>query len=400
MSLDADVPMVLSAARTPGWDRDLLTPLDADEFIADIYGQRFLHLPGPANRFAQVVNWPTLNTLLREQRFIHPRLRLTKDNQPMPERDYTAVVDTVRGDFRQLDIARLMHQLRGGATLVLDSLDMAHAPVLDIKQSLQRWLGAYVSANLYASWGATHGFAVHWDDHDVFVLQVAGRKRWRIYPPTRQWPLLDDVDNAPKPGGEPAADLMLNSGDVLYLPRGWWHDVTAVQEPSLHLTFAVLRPTNADFLTWAVQQAKTQAPVRQDVPQFKNAEEQRETLQQLQQILAAHLQPAALTRYLHHQREAYALDPRPTLQAVGETDPWQWDQSMNVKLLSTNVDLRQSDSHVVLSTAGRHLSATQRDAAILQRLAAGQPVPLPAVIEACTAAAVGDLVTAGIAALV
>jgi len=34
----------------------------------------------------------------------------------------------------------------------------------------------------------------HWDDHDVFILQVSGEKRWRVYGVTRPYPLYRDVD--------------------------------------------------------------------------------------------------------------------------------------------------------------------------------------------------------------
>ncbi|MFE5490425.1 JmjC domain-containing protein [Streptomyces virginiae] len=33
----------------------------------------------------------------------------------------------------------------------------------------------------------------------------------------------------PRPEGEPLAGIVLIPGDLLYLPRGWWHTITADQ---------------------------------------------------------------------------------------------------------------------------------------------------------------------------
>ncbi|MCW3817918.1 cupin domain-containing protein [Micromonospora sp. DR5-3] len=374
--------------------------MTTDEFLNEHYGRSFVHIPGPADRFASLMTWPALNRLLREQRFVHPRLRLTKDNQPVPEQHYWRTVRTPRGGFQQLDVAQLLRHLRDGSTLVVDSIDMAHAPVLRVKQTLQRWLGAYVSTNLYASWGATHGFDVHWDDHDVFVLQVAGTKRWRIYPPTRPWPLLDDVQRGPKPDQPPTADLMLNAGEMLYLPRGWWHDVTADNRASLHLTFAVLRPTNVDFLAWIVQRLKAHDVARRDAPHAPGSQETHDVLRQLRYLLAQELTPTALSEYHAGQREEYALDPLPTLQAVEQPDPRRWDQDAAVVLLSTNAKLERTDTHAVLHIADRTCAAPHTQINVLERLLQGRPVPLAELIEACSAPAVGDLVTAGLLAVV
>ena len=52
-------------------------------------------------------------------------------------------------------------------------------------------LGHPVQANAYATPAGAQGFAVHHDTHDVFVLQVAGEKRWLVYEPALELPLKD-----------------------------------------------------------------------------------------------------------------------------------------------------------------------------------------------------------------
>lgn len=77
----------------------------------------------------------------------------------------------------------------------------------------------------YASDGG--GVGPHVDAYDVFLLQVAGRRRWRwgrVAKPA--W--RDDVPLKMLARFEPEHDAVLTPGDLLYLPPGWGHDGVAV----------------------------------------------------------------------------------------------------------------------------------------------------------------------------
>lgn len=76
----------------------------------------------------------------------------------------------------------------------------------------------------YASDGG--GVGPHVDSYDVFLLQVQGRRRWRIAPPG---------DDSLVPGlplrilakFDAQSEWVLEPGDMLYLPPGWGHDGVA-----------------------------------------------------------------------------------------------------------------------------------------------------------------------------
>ena len=78
---------------------------------------------------------------------------------------------------------------------------------------------------------ATHGGGVgpHVDSYDVFLLQVRGRRRWRIgrveHP---QW--VPDVPLKILANFEAEREWLLEPGDMLYLPPGWAHDGVAEGE--------------------------------------------------------------------------------------------------------------------------------------------------------------------------
>jgi ribosomal protein L16 Arg81 hydroxylase len=106
-------------------------------------------------------------------------------------------------------------------------------------------LGHPVQANAYVTPRQSQGFNDHYDVHDVFVLQVAGEKHWRIRPPVHVWPTRDQpwtsyseqVDAATAKA--PLLDVTLQTGDCLYLPRGFLHSATATEDISAHLTLGV-----------------------------------------------------------------------------------------------------------------------------------------------------------------
>ena len=77
----------------------------------------------------------------------------------------------------------MLAALDDGATLVLQALHRTWPPLVEFGARLAAELGHPVQINAYITPPQNQGFAPHYDVHDVFVLQIAGRKRWRIHAP-------------------------------------------------------------------------------------------------------------------------------------------------------------------------------------------------------------------------
>jgi Cupin superfamily protein len=132
-----------------------------------------------------------------------------------------------------------------GATIVLQGLHLTSAAVGAFCRSLEEWLGHPAQANAYYTPRSAQGLPVHHDTHDVFVLQVGGEKRWRVYDPALELPLKNQrySEELGDPG-EAVEDRVLRPGDTLYLPRGWLHEAMTSDTDSLHLTIGV------NVVTW------------------------------------------------------------------------------------------------------------------------------------------------------
>ena len=132
-----------------------------------------------------------------------------------------------------------------GSTVVLQGLHRLWPPLIEFADQLAADLGHPTQVNAYITPPSSRGFSPHYDVHDVFVLQVAGEKHWRIHEPVLRDPLRTQpwdaraADVAAAAEGEPVIDAVLRPGDALYLPRGFLHSATALGEISAHLTVGV-----------------------------------------------------------------------------------------------------------------------------------------------------------------
>ncbi|MGY1638005.1 cupin domain-containing protein [Geodermatophilus sp. SYSU D00742] len=132
-----------------------------------------------------------------------------------------------------------------GSTVVLQGLHRLWPPLIEFADQLAADLGHPTQVNAYITPPSSRGFSPHYDVHDVFVLQVAGEKHWRIHEPVLADPLRTQPWSdrsaavAAAAGGEPVIDAVLRPGDALYLPRGYLHSAVALGEISAHLTIGV-----------------------------------------------------------------------------------------------------------------------------------------------------------------
>jgi ribosomal protein L16 Arg81 hydroxylase len=287
------------------------------------------------------------------------------------------------GVISRLQAAPFAEQLRNGATLVLDAVDELSDSVGDLARRLELDLRERVQVNLYAGRGVTHGFDVHWDDHDAFIIQLAGRKRWRMHGPTRPMPLHRDVEPPPSPPAEPIDEFMLEDGDVLYLPRGHWHDVASVGEMSLHLTIGFNPATGVDLVAWLADQLRADELFRRDLPRFADEETRAEVAGRLRTAIEAALTPDVVDRFLTDRDAQAPAHPRVGLPWAALSEPLPPGDEAEVRLLAPRAVLQRDSAtgRVVLLAAGKRFVFAEVAAPLLEALLDGAPQPIKALME-------------------
>jgi ribosomal protein L16 Arg81 hydroxylase len=381
---------------------DLVAPVEVSQFFATIQGREHRRFPGPVGRFADVLPWSALGAILHQHRLEFPRLRLALDGEPVPATVYTEQVATRRnGVIPRLQTAPFTEQLRNGATLVLDAVDELSGTVGDLARRLEHDLREKVQVNLYAGSGVTHGFDVHWDDHDAFIIQLAGRKRWRMHGLTRPAPLHRDVEPPPTPATEPIDEFMLEDGDVLYLPRGHWHDVSSVGELSLHLTIGFNPATGVDLVAWLADQLRADELFRRDLPRFAAAQDRTEVAGRLRTAIEAALTPDVVDRFLTDRDAQAPAHPRVGLPWAALPDALPPEDEAEVRLLTPRAVLESLDGdRVALLAAGKRFVFAKAVAPMLEALLDGSPQPIKTLVELVAPAADRERVRGLLAELV
>ncbi len=195
---------------------------------------------------------------------------------------------------------RVLELYDEGATVVLQGLQFTDPHLARVANNLALALDQPVQVNAYLSPPSARGLDLHVDLHDVFVVQLEGSKRWRVWEPlprTRQ-PVKGPPVARPTFAELGAADLdvTLRRGDVLYLPRGHPHCAETVDESSAHLTVGVLAITWQRALRGALDAAVADGRWRSEVR--LDGMDAPATPEQVAASLGPHLADSAVRRWM------------------------------------------------------------------------------------------------------
>ncbi|NXG00364.1 RIOX2 oxygenase, partial [Sakesphorus luctuosus] len=142
-----------------------------------------------------------------------------------------------------------------------------------IQEKLECYFGSLVGSNVYITPQGSQGLPPHYDDVEVFILQLEGEKHWRLYKPTVHLAREYNVESEERIGN-PTHEFILKPGDLLYFPRGTIHqaDTPLGTSYSTHLTISTYQNNSwADFLLDAIpglvfDTAKDDVALRKSIP--------------------------------------------------------------------------------------------------------------------------------------
>jgi bifunctional lysine-specific demethylase and histidyl-hydroxylase NO66 len=218
----------------------LLQPLAVQTFLDEIWGATHYHVRRRgAGYFDNLLSGPSAVEELLEcfRREPSAAVRLVRGNEKKDPATY-------RPADGSLDLGRIRNDFADGYTIILDNVERYVRTIATLSHSIEADLNFPVQVNAYVTPPESQGFVPHYDEHDVLILQFQGSKVWHVYDgvdvPPHEMERHQAVDTAALPV---PADLHLEAGDVLYLPRGRVHGAETTSESSLHLTVGIHAPT-------------------------------------------------------------------------------------------------------------------------------------------------------------
>jgi hypothetical protein len=242
---------------------------DVPWFLEQHWGRAPLHrVAADESGFDDLFSLDDVDRLVSSSFARLPAFRLVRNGKPVEQSRYTKSAriggQTVSGVG---DPRKVFDELRAGATIVLQGLQRYWPPLARFCRSLELELTHPVQANAYVTPAGAQGLAVHYDTHDVFVLQVSGGKEWAVHEPVLEAPLPSQPWSANRGSpGPPGLSPKMREGDVLYMPRGFLHSAQAQEDLSVHLTIGVLTTTWHDVLKDVIAAAAGDLELRRSLP--------------------------------------------------------------------------------------------------------------------------------------
>lgn len=258
----------------------LFRQIDRETFLDRYFDKAPYYEAGAVRDVAELFSWSRMNDLLqRPKLWDADTIEMALDGKVLPPPQYCRPGHGRQGEQGlRPDRAKVTALLQKGATFVLDFLEGIDPEVSAVSRALERLTGANTSCNAYCSWKSVRGYASHFDCMDVFALQIEGEKTWNVYegrfpeaafvPGSRPSDFTAEQHTRMK--GKLAQQVTTRPGDILYLPRGVYHDAIATDTASLHLSFGATPAVGIAVLEMLAREMQGQEYFRKRLPHFED----------------------------------------------------------------------------------------------------------------------------------
>eukprot|EP00088_Acartia_fossae_P035081 TRINITY_DN3609_c0_g1_i10.p1 TRINITY_DN3609_c0_g1~~TRINITY_DN3609_c0_g1_i10.p1 ORF type:complete len:524 (-),score=84.78 TRINITY_DN3609_c0_g1_i10:327-1862(-) len=209
----------------------IIHPTPLQDFYKNYFEKKPLHIKREERQYYKdVFSTKALEKAIREQRVLYGKhLDITSyDGKRETHNPIGRVYPAVMWDY-----------YNNGSSIRMINPQYFNHTVWRLCATLQDHFQCMVGANVYLTPPGTQGFAPHWDDVEVFMMQLEGKKHWRLYKPDNKLPRYSSHNLNQEDLGAPILETDLEAGDLLYLPRGTIHQGNCLEtDHSLHITIS------------------------------------------------------------------------------------------------------------------------------------------------------------------
>lgn len=259
----------------------ILNPTTLDEFI-DSYWERsaLIVRRQSADYYKELLTFDDVNAFMSRNDIRYPYLRLVKNGREIPLVDYAD--DFVYGSNifpGLLDNDKVFSHFANGATLSFQIFQKCMDGLSRFCNALEARLKFQTQVNIFVTPPNSKGFTSHYDDHSFFILQISGSKHWNLYGNPIELPLQEFRRKTVTPDlGEPR-QITLHAGDLLYLPKGFYHDALTTDSTSVHITLGIFPYPWIQIMERLVEKMKDDVDFRRAPAEYLRSSDNSKVLQ-------------------------------------------------------------------------------------------------------------------------
>ena len=228
------------------------------DFISHYFGKQYLYEKGMFEKTSNIMSLNILNQILAiSSNWNNKNFIMMLDKQPIKYNDYSSLCNEISGNFLRPDSEKVQNWVSRGASIILNDIDRVNSGLINISNQLQNLTNGRCQGNLYFSMQSHQAFGPHCDEHDVFAVHFEGEKVWNIYENIEKNPINHplfkyNAEERTKKAGRMIDQITLKPGDLLYLPRGQYHDALASKNGSIHVAFGLtyFKPIDLMSIIW------------------------------------------------------------------------------------------------------------------------------------------------------
>lgn len=306
----------------------ILSPVTADSFLSGYLEQKPLLIKRQdGDYFKALLTLDDLEYLLSNVGTLGSfDVRLSSTDRLIFDKHYAQVNRVqnmeVKSKVNVHKLFRLYHDHK--ATIIIDQITNVWPAVMELSKAVNQALQCSSDCNVYITPDQSQGFEAHYDTHDVFILQIAGKKRWKVYSNPTYLPLANQPSIAFDCSSQvPLYDVVLEQGDTLYMPKGFVHEAMTTDGVSAHITLGIYNTTwTRLLLDYVAQLAGDEDLLRTGffVDELRGIEDLSNKLEIVKERLMRDLTPERLVqlsgRYRSTQPGRFSLRSTSTVQPL------------------------------------------------------------------------------------
>ena len=262
-----------------------------DSFFKNHFGKNYLYKPNFIENFENIMSLDILDEILSKTNiWNNHNFIMMLDQKKINYSDYSSPSLDINGQNYRPDVNKVQNLVARGASIILNDIQKHNLNLLKFVDELQKLTNGRCQGNLYFSMASHQAFGPHFDLHDVFAIHFEGEKVWNIYENIEKNPINHPVfklsgDERRKRAGKIIEQVTLRPGDLLYIPRGQYHDALASQNGALHIAFGLTYFKSIDALTSLWQNFILNEFMRSDIKVNSDREELQKVLKKLSKEL-------------------------------------------------------------------------------------------------------------------